>query len=83
VLALVMRLSAGEGNKHAAQQGAAPDRLQLRSFRSSFLLTPFSSLPAAGELVVGRRRLQKSHVKVIMNKIFEVKDAYIDPVSLL
>jgi len=31
-------------NQQAAQQGAAPDRLQLRS---SFLLT---SLPAAGEL---------------------------------
>jgi hypothetical protein len=34
----------------AAQQGAAPDRLQLRS---SFLL---SALPAAGELVVLRLR---------------------------
>ena len=31
--------------QQAAQQGAAPDRLQLRSFRASF-----SSLPAAGEL---------------------------------
>ena len=41
-----------------AQQGAAPDRLQLRS---SFLL---ASLPAAGELVVGRRRAAWLCVKV-------------------
>jgi hypothetical protein len=34
----------GVVSKHAAQQSAAPDRLQLRS---SFLLT---ALPAAGEL---------------------------------
>ena len=34
----------------AAQQGAAPDRLQLHSFRS--FLTSFIALPAAGELVV-------------------------------
>ena len=36
--------------KQAAQQGAAPDRLQLRS---SFLL---AALPAAGELSVVLRR---------------------------
>jgi hypothetical protein len=39
-------LQGGSGVITAAQQGAAPDRLQLRS---SFLLSP---LPAAGELVV-------------------------------
>ena len=35
--------------QRAAQQGAAPDRLQLRSFRS--FLTSLSALSAAGELV--------------------------------
>ncbi len=37
-----------------AQQGAAPDRLQLRSLRSC--LAPVSALSAAGELSVGLRR---------------------------
>ena len=32
----------------AAEQGAAPDRLQLRSLRS--FLAPVSALPAAGDL---------------------------------
>ena len=45
----------------AAQQGAAPDRLQLRSFRS--FLTSFSSLPAAGELVVVLPRLVRHFAK--------------------
>ena len=36
------------------EQGAAPDRLQLHSFHSSFLLIPFIALPAAGELSVRR-----------------------------
>ncbi len=34
--------------RQAAQQGAAPDRLQLRSLRS--FLAAVSALPAAGEL---------------------------------
>lgn len=38
----------------AAQQGAAPDRLQLRSLRS--FLTSLSALPAAGELAVELQR---------------------------
>ena len=37
-------------HQQASEQGAAPDRLQLRSLRS--FLTPLSPLPAAGELVV-------------------------------
>ncbi len=40
----------GETNITATQQGAAPDRLQLRSLRS--FLTSLSALPAAGELSV-------------------------------
>ena len=39
-----------KAHQHTAEQGAAPDRLQLHSFRSC--LTPFISLSAAGELVV-------------------------------
>ena len=40
--------------KTVAQQGAAPDRLQLRSLR--LCLAAVSALSAAGELVVGQRR---------------------------
>ena len=50
--------TASEMYQQAAQQGAAPDRLQLHS---SFLLSP---LPAAGELVVGLRRAAWSKAKV-------------------
>ncbi len=39
----------GETNITATQQGAAPDRLQLRSLRS--FLPSLSALPAAGELI--------------------------------
>ena len=39
-----------QSRQQATEQGAAPDRLQLHSFRS--FLASFSSLPAAGELVV-------------------------------
>ena len=39
-----------ESHKQTAEQGAAPDRLQLRSLRSC--LASVSALPAAGELVV-------------------------------
>jgi hypothetical protein len=35
-------MTAGESPQQAAEQGAAPDRLQLRSF--------LTTLPAAGEL---------------------------------
>ena len=52
-VAALVRL--GCGSRHggcniptAAQQGAAPDRLQLRSLRS--FLASVSALPAAGEL---------------------------------
>ena len=40
----------------SAEQGAAPDRLQLHSFRSSCLLTSLIPLPAAGELGVLPKR---------------------------
>ena len=41
-------------HQQAAEQGAAPDRLQLRSLRS--FLTSLSTLPAAGELDVVAQR---------------------------
>jgi hypothetical protein len=43
-----------ESDQQAAEQGAAPDRLQLHSLRS--FLTSLIPLPAAGELVVGPMR---------------------------
>jgi hypothetical protein len=59
--------------KTAAEQGAAPDRLQLRSLRS--FLASVSALPAAGELGVSphARGLYGATEKNGMNRLNLIK----------
>ena len=56
----------------ATEQGAAPDRLQLHSFRSSCLLTSLIPLPAAGELSVVAQRAASQKLGVLVSCRFSI-----------